>query len=456
MQDSDCPYSGAPYMRMRSIIILFALVIVARAAVGQDADDLRTVIPRLHGQPAMVRNMAGEWEAAVIVYQDANVELSVPFYLLDGELAVKAVANAPLPLPWDGNGGYEVVLYSFYKARPSCTLDVRTAGRDNTLTCKDQVRYQQRILAIDPHKRTVTELHYVLIRADGEATLPLPWPEATYSLDGPSPNAHVAMLRAAIAKLQPLVNREVAANVRWLSAYHKQFEQAREIARESVTPPGDGRSILQETPELRARLQKFQTTDSSANEMPEPIVGHSAARIEPKDLPKPAVTAQTQQADGIYVQNGSSWDKLYPASSMGSKASGVAKSAFSYGIAKAKVELTYRDAEAPVSTSNPRPIFKVVGPLQVAPRDIVIVRVQQKKDHRELQVGKMGALSGFSMQYPADVVTEVSVQKSEDGVTTITPVSGLKPGQYILFAGQHSPYASSLPTGVGGFDFGVK
>src|SRR5271157_287407 len=100
---------------MRSIIFLFALVIAAGAAVGQDADDLQTVIPRLHGQPAMVRNMAGQWEAAAIVYQDAEVELSVPASLLDGELAVNAVANAPLPLPWDGTGGYMVALYSFYK-----------------------------------------------------------------------------------------------------------------------------------------------------------------------------------------------------------------------------------------------------------------------------------------------------------------------------------------------------
>jgi hypothetical protein len=75
----DC---GASNLRMRSIIILFILVIAAGAAVGQDADDLRTVIPRLHGQPEMVRNIAGQWEAAVIVYRDAEVELSVPAYLL--------------------------------------------------------------------------------------------------------------------------------------------------------------------------------------------------------------------------------------------------------------------------------------------------------------------------------------------------------------------------------------
>ena len=84
MQNSDCPYRRAPKLRMRSIAILFGFVISAGAVVAQDADDLRIVIPRLHGQPAMVRNIAGQWEASAIVYQDADLELSVPAYLLDG------------------------------------------------------------------------------------------------------------------------------------------------------------------------------------------------------------------------------------------------------------------------------------------------------------------------------------------------------------------------------------
>ena len=63
---------------MRSIMISFALVMAAGAAVGQDTDDMRAVIPRLHGQPAMIRNMAGKWDASATVYQDADLELSVP------------------------------------------------------------------------------------------------------------------------------------------------------------------------------------------------------------------------------------------------------------------------------------------------------------------------------------------------------------------------------------------
>ncbi len=236
MQNSNCPYRVALYLRMRSIIIFFAVAVAAGAAVGQDADDLQTVIPRLHGQPAMVRNMAGQWEAAAIVYQDAEVELSVPASLLDGELAVNVVANAPLPLPWDGTGGYMVALYSFYKTSHGCVLDLQAAKRDRPeerAKCAG-IRYQQRFLTINPQNHTVTEASYMFMGANGLAHLQQTWPQTTYPLDGPLVNAHVTMLRKAIVRLQPLVDRHAAANASALSDYHKMWEQSRQIAREST------------------------------------------------------------------------------------------------------------------------------------------------------------------------------------------------------------------------------
>ncbi|MGD0096149.1 MAG: hypothetical protein ABSB60_06615 [Terracidiphilus sp.] len=225
---------GALNLRVRSIITLFALVIAAGAAAGQDADDLRTIIPRLHGQPTMVRNIAGQWEAAAIVYQDADLELSVPAYLLDGELAVDAIANAPLPLRWDGSGGYMVALYSFYKTSHGCVLDLQAAKHDspeNRAKCAG-IRYQQRLLTINPQNRTVTEASYMFMGANGLVHFPSAWPQTTYPLDGPLASAHVIMLRKAIARLQPLVDRHAAANANALSNYQKMWEQSRQIARE--------------------------------------------------------------------------------------------------------------------------------------------------------------------------------------------------------------------------------
>lgn len=142
---------------------------------------------------------------------------------------------------------------------------------------------------------------------------------------------------------------------------------------------------------------------------------------------------------------------MYIATVAGTKNSGIAKSAFSYGIAKAKVVVLYRDADAPVSTSGPRPEFRIEGQTQTAPRDIVIVRLERKKDHRELQVAKVGAYSGMSMEYPPEETVAVDPKQDGDALL-LTPRQDLKPGEYILFAGT----PTGMPSGYGGYDFTVE
>ena len=70
--------------------------------------------------------------------------------------------------------------------------------------------------------------------ANGLAHLPSAWHQTTYRLDGPLANAHVTMLRKAIARLQPLADRHAAANANTQSDYQKMWEQSRQIAREST------------------------------------------------------------------------------------------------------------------------------------------------------------------------------------------------------------------------------
>jgi len=154
---------------------------------------------------------------------------------------------------------------------------------------------------------------------------------------------------------------------------------------------------------------------------------------------------------GIYIQNANKWDKLYLANTAGAKTAGIAKNSLSLGIARKRFELTYRDVEAPVRTLNPKPVFRIVGPSQTAPRDIVVVRLQQRRDHRELQVGGESDWTGTSFGYPPDATTSVEVQQDETGMT-LTPKADLKPGEYILFAST----PTALPIGYGGYDFSVK
>jgi hypothetical protein len=161
--------------------------------------------------------------------------------------------------------------------------------------------------------------------------------------------------------------------------------------------------------------------------------------------------AQTAPTDpSVSLQNGDHLDKLYLASTSGVKSSGAAKVIFSYGIASAEVVYVYRDATALVKTTEVRPVFHIIGNMSTAPRDIVIIRLQQKKDHRELQTAKVNAYSGMKMQYPPQDTIEVDVQDSANE-RIITPKVDLKPGEYMLFVGSPTP----MPTGSGGYDFSV-
>jgi hypothetical protein len=162
------------------------------------------------------------------------------------------------------------------------------------------------------------------------------------------------------------------------------------------------------------------------------------------------VYAQNAQA-GAYVQTSDKWEKLYIANTEGLKSKGVAKSAFSYGIASAKIVLMYREPDAPVKTQGPRPIFKIVGPTMTAPRDIVIVRLKQEKDHRELQVASTRVWTGINSSYPPEDTVAVDVKQDGDTMI-ITPKADLKPGQYMLFAAT----PTAMPAGYGGYDFTVN
>jgi len=158
--------------------------------------------------------------------------------------------------------------------------------------------------------------------------------------------------------------------------------------------------------------------------------------------------AQNPYQPSLAVQNGDHWDKLYTATTTGAKAGGMGMAMMTGGISGVKSVLIYRDATAPVHTTSLRPVFKLVGDANTAPRDIIIVRLQQKKNHRELQIGKANAYTGFNMEYPPSETFKVDVKQDGDGMV-ITPAEDLKPGEYIVFT------ASGMPSGYGGFDFAV-
>jgi hypothetical protein len=85
------------------------------------------------------------------------------------------------------------------------------------------------------------------------------------------------------------------------------------------------------------------------------------------------------------------------------------------------------------------------GPTLKQPTDLIIVRLDEKSDHREARTitGSMfGGHSGFD---PKKTTTATAV-KREDGSWEVSPDGDLKPGEYLITTGIKPQ----------GFDFGIQ
>lgn len=116
------------------------------------------------------------------------------------------------------------------------------------------------------------------------------------------------------------------------------------------------------------------------------------------------------------------------------------------------VVVSYRGAESPVQLSDRRPVFYIkTAPeketqLAVAARNTVIVLLDKKKDHRELQTVKSG-LFGAKAELDKKRLPDVTLHSINGLLISITPNQDLAPGEYLL------TYDSM---GRVGYDFGIK
>ena len=146
-----------------------------------------------------------------------------------------------------------------------------------------------------------------------------------------------------------------------------------------------------------------------------------------------------------------------------------------YGIAKVKSKAVLSNANARLQLSTPRPVFYFYFEVKNAglsnsgsiyssasstsPNEFVLVKMDQKKNGRELTVGQFsvfGAESGTLDKYsrPFDY------EKLAPGVYKVTPRIDLDEGEYGFFYGGSTPIAGYGYYGAGMspkiFDFGVK
>ena len=165
--------------------------------------------------------------------------------------------------------------------------------------------------------------------------------------------------------------------------------------------------------------------------------------------PDPKLEAAKLQA-GAYLWTGSSWQSLQRITMAGGGAKHVGKM-FVPGLTP-QIVWTFRDARAPVQLAEGKPLlcFKFMSGLSNTPyaqsgRDLVVVRFDEKKDHRELQTSSGGNVFTFKAGLSKERTPEIELTGVDSETFLVTPKETLQPGEYLL---------TTSSQGTSGYDFG--
>jgi hypothetical protein len=156
-------------------------------------------------------------------------------------------------------------------------------------------------------------------------------------------------------------------------------------------------------------------------------------------------------ADGFYYKTPQGWQTLEPLSMAGGGLKHAGKM-FVPGLTPQFV-WTFRGAESPVQIGDKRPMFYIKElPMLAAiagrtERDLLIIRFDKKKDHRELQTTSGGNMFTFKAGISKERMPDITTKMVFDGIFTVTPNDDLKPGEYMI---------TFSALGNSGYDFGIK
>jgi len=160
---------------------------------------------------------------------------------------------------------------------------------------------------------------------------------------------------------------------------------------------------------------------------------------------------QAQQLQpGTYYWSRGSWRSMEPLTMSGGGTKHMAKM-FVPGLTPQMV-WTFREPSAPVQISESQPLFcaRFIAmppgmPYAPSARNIAIVRFDEKKDHRELQITSGGNMLTFKSGISKDRLPDLTVTSVDATTALFTPSAPLRAGEYII---------STSSLGLSGYDFG--
>lgn len=135
---------------------------------------------------------------------------------------------------------------------------------------------------------------------------------------------------------------------------------------------------------------------------------------------------------GVYYKTKGGWQKIEYTSPLGNNV----------GVFSG-VTLTYHGAAAALQIADHRPVFYFER--MTTARNTIIVRLEKKKDQRDVKVIRTGVLTAKGGPDKKHV-PDVTVQSVNDRVISITPTQELPSGEYLL----------TDSGGYGGYDFGIQ
>lgn len=159
---------------------------------------------------------------------------------------------------------------------------------------------------------------------------------------------------------------------------------------------------------------------------------------------------------GGYLLENDSWTPIDPSHSATFKTTNVAAALMSWGAAKAKVKVQFRDEKSPYQSKAGIFAMCLVDEINTG-RDITLAQFQARKDRRELTMATYRDWSGYNVQIDPKSLIPVDVEKKGDQVYVITSKSSLPNGEFILFTSvpEVPGISNSNSSGsVGGYDFG--
>jgi hypothetical protein len=159
---------------------------------------------------------------------------------------------------------------------------------------------------------------------------------------------------------------------------------------------------------------------------------------------QPAAMPDAPTGPGVYYRQGDgAWVRLQAAPIAEMKTKGMELFIETGGYTDLGMSIVCRGAKASLRIPVPKPTFLVreVG----SPKDLILVRLTQKKDRRTFQASSSSATVENKGGFKKGDIHKMAVVPRPDNSFSVTPEEDLHPGEYLLVFG----YATAS------FDFGI-